>query len=377
MLKQKLLLQRFITPQEGYYGKDCIKGIRAIKSVRSLIIVPKVIYDLNLFNIFLSHIKAQETCVIVSPFQFEPTIQEVRDVLGKVEKFQPDTIFALGGGSIIDGAKLIAFFMENWDSLDKNFESLGRKGNIKYIDIYAIPTTCGTGSEVSSSAILSRNGKKFPFVNTDFLPKAFFLDPSFLETLPPSIIAEGAIDAMTHSIEGFLSPITNPLMDSFAITSVQLLRKNLFETLKHSSDKDRILNLQIGALLAGYVQNHCLVGLTHSISHALSKFNISHGLINLLVLKEVLVFNLTDNNTKNKLQGFIDSSGFLSISDFFNFLQEIKNVRKIELKELLTKEDLSDESLIQDILEDPLTKFNPVSPNKTDLFNILMRSYEV
>ena len=376
MLKPKFFIDRFVTPIESYYGLNSTKAVTAIRNTKSAILTINSLTKLPHFDQFMAYLQCDASLVIESPFIGEPTKEEVFKVLEKLETFQPDVIYAVGGGSIIDGAKIMSFFLEHGNLEYDEYERSFPPDVLNKIDLYAVPTTCGTGSEVSSSAILKDSQKKRAIVTHDFLPKAFFLDPGFLITLPEAVKIETAADAMTHAIEGFVSTIDNPLMNVFAVNALSLIRTNLFKSLENPSDTDALLNLQMAATFAGYVQNHCLVGLCHAISHALGTFGYSHGYLNLSLINSIITFNCKQDNTKNKYQQLFNDAGFKSINDAQNFLvllQSALNRKKPEKKQIT---EMIQEDILQEIIDDKLTEVNPVKPELSDISKIIISAYE-
>ena len=375
MLKPRFLLDRFVTPAESYYGPDSIKAVTAIRNTRTFIVTIDSLVKSSHFERLISFLRCDEHRIVSSPFAAEPTKEELVKVLVEVEEFQPDVLIAVGGGSILDGGKLIRFFYEHGDLAPSEYERTFPPGLLNKLQFYAVPTTCGTGSEVSSSAILKEDQKKRIIVTHDFLPNAFILDPGFLYSLPESIKIETAADALTHAIEGYVSRISHPLMDVFAVDAVRLIRENLIRSIDQPDDPEFLLNLQIAATLAGFVQNHCLVGVCHAISHALGKFGISHGYLNLALLNDVIDLNSRDENVRKRYNKLSATTGFCSIDEMQDFISGIKQSISKEISLVVEGEDLVSDSIIQEIMGDKLTFVNPVSPDATDIKNIIERFY--
>ncbi len=377
MLKPRFYLHRFLNAHESFYGDGCVKALSAVRNAKTLIITTKSVFKLEYFKKLLSFVKSEEYKVVVSPFKGEPRKDEVFEALKVVEDFQPDVIVAVGGGSIIDGAKLIWYFYEKGNVSKNIYERIQSPGTLSRVDFYAVPTTCGTGSEVSSAAILTDDNKKIPVVTHDFLPKAFMLDPNLLISLPQDIKIETAIDALTHTVEGYVSNISNPLMDVFSVSALSLIRNNIFESINNVENKEFLLNLQMAAMLAGLVQNHCLVGLCHSISHALGRFNVSHGFLNMCMISNVIKFNSHDESIEKKYQKLFTEAGFSSLDQGLEFVESLKQLSSKKLSDFIDLNDLSAKEVIDEILGDKLTESNPVMPTEVDIKNIIERAYEL
>jgi len=204
-----------------------------------------------------------------------------------------DGIVAVGGGSVIDTAKGVRLLLsqeaENIISLSGN--EIVKKG--KPIPFIIVPTTCGTGSECTSVAVIrdAKTKTKLEFISSELLPDCAILDASLIASLPPKLLATTAIDALTHAIEAFTSIQKNPVSDVYALTAVKMIGDNLIDAL--DGDSVAKSNLLLASNLAGMAFSNSMVGIVHAIGHALGAvFNIPHGNAMALLLEECLKFNL-------------------------------------------------------------------------------------
>ena len=206
----------------------------------------------------------------------------VRYLTEPMEKHQVAyEIFSLGGGSPIDAAKAM-----NWLSVKG-----GLSEKIKFV---AVPTTSGTGSEVSMFSVISDPEKsaKYPLVSKELLPDAAILDAELVRTVPPSVTADTGIDVLTHAIEAFVSRNANDFTDAAAEKAMKLVRGNLMKVYKDPDDLEARQEMHHASCLAGLAFSNAGLGLNHGMAHTLgAHFHIPHGRANGILLPYVMAFN--------------------------------------------------------------------------------------
>jgi len=220
--------------------------------------------------------------------EIDPSLESIKKGLRKVIEFLPDRIIALGGGSAIDSAKSIYYFM--------------KKSN-KEIPIIAIPTTCGTGSEVTSYAVITDKEKKIkiPIKDDDMLPEKAILDPEFTKTLPKVVIADGGIDALTHAIESYTCKDANFYTQTFAMAAIVGIFENILKVYNDIGYEDGRVELGKASCMAGIAFDKSGLGINHSIAHAIGgKFHKSHGRSNGVILPYIIKFNSSDKETAKR-----------------------------------------------------------------------------
>ncbi len=206
-----------------------------------------------------------------------------------------DVIVSLGGGSVIDTAKGMSILMKSGGSL-ADFEGF-QLLNEPQIPHIAVPTTAGTGSEVSVGAvILNREaGQKIILGENHIIPRVAILDPSLTESLPPGLTASTGMDALTHAIEAFVATMKNPISDALALWAMKTIAENLPVVVKNGSDLLARGQMQIAALTAGWAFSNGYLGAVHAMSHSLGAVKgIPHGTANALLLPHVMRFNLEE-----------------------------------------------------------------------------------
>ncbi len=202
-----------------------------------------------------------------------------------------DSVVSLGGGSAIDTAKGIAILLKEGGNISnyEGFQMLSRR-QTPHI---AIPTTCGTGSEVTYVAVIKdwENHRKLLFGDYNIIPDVAILDPELLSTLPPQLVAATGMDALTHAIEAITSPQRQPIADALALHAIRLIKKSIISAVKSGNLFDRGI-LLLASNIAGIAFSNAQVGLAHAIAHTIgARYNIHHGLANSIVLPYVMKFN--------------------------------------------------------------------------------------
>ena len=228
----------------------------------------------------------------------EPTTQQVEEGLAIYRKGNCDVVIALGGGSCIDAAKGIAVLATNGGRL-QDYEGRGKIKKPK-APLIAVPTTAGTGSEVSWGAVITDTERKVKFIVHSPLniPEEAIEDPLLTLSMPPSITASSGMDALTHAIEGFISTReanqgygSLPLIQFFALPAIELIGKNLRQAWANGKDLEARSNMLLGQLLAGFTFANNGTTLAHGMARPLGAyFHVPHGLANAIVLPRVMEF---------------------------------------------------------------------------------------
>lgn len=241
----------------------------------------------------------------------DPDIATARKALDMVNSFQPDMFIALGGGSPMDAAKIIWLLYEKPDIQFEDialrfmdirkrvvsFPELGRKAVM-----VAIPTTSGTGSEVTPFAVITNNetGVKYPVADYALTPDMAIVDPEFVMDQPPSLIANAGLDVLTHAIEAYTSTLATNFADGQAMEAIRLVFKYLRRS--YAGGEDRLVpreKMHYAATMAGMAFANAFLGISHSLAHTLgSYFHLPHGLANAIMLSYVIEYNATDTPTK-------------------------------------------------------------------------------
>lgn len=248
---------------------------------------------------------------VFSDVQPDPDIETAQRALEMVNSFKPDMFIALGGGSPMDAAKIIWLLYEKpeikFEDIALRFMDI-RKRVVSFPELgkkavmVAIPTTSGTGSEVTPFAVITDNktGVKYPVADYALTPDMAIVDPEFVMDLPRSLIANAGLDVLTHAIEAYTSTLATNMADGQAMEAIRLVFKYLRKSWEGGEDRlEPREKMHYAATMAGMAFANAFLGISHSLAHTLgSYFHLPHGLANAIVLSYVIEYNATDSPTK-------------------------------------------------------------------------------
>jgi alcohol dehydrogenase len=224
----------------------------------------------------------------------EPSFEDFKTLVNKIAHFNPDTILGIGGGSVLDVAKLVAAQLGNEQTLSE-YVGIGLlKGRKK--KLICMPATSGTGSEVSPNAILVDNGddQKKGIISPFLVPDIVYVDPLLTISVPPSITAATGLDALTHCLEAYTNKFAQPFIDMYAYEGMRLIAANLVHAVKDGKNEEARTQVAMGSLLGGFCLGPVNTAGVHALSYPLgSRFHLAHGLSNALLLPYVMEFNLS------------------------------------------------------------------------------------
>jgi len=275
-------------------SREIVNIIKKMKLKKILIVIDYNLKKLGIADHILNNFTDENIpFTVFDNIKNEPTIAEIDQAMKDLNiSSEYDGIIGIGGGSAIDATKLLAV-------------SGSIEGSIKnYLDTSVInepglptiilPTTSGTGAEVTPNAIVKDKKEEWKkaVVSPYLIPDLVILDPELTLSLPPKVTAETGIDAFTHAIECFIGNKSNPMSDLFALDSMRLISKYLRRAVKNGRDKEARYYLAIGSLYGGIAITNSGTGGVHALAYPLGgKYNFSHGLSNSLLLSEVMKFN--------------------------------------------------------------------------------------
>ena len=290
----------------------------------------------------------------------DPTVELVAKGTALVQQFQPDTVIALGGGSAMDCAKAMVYFSGLQPRL------------------IAIPTTSGSGSEVTDFAILTHNGVKHPLVDKAILPEVAILDGNLLSSLPPSLIADAGFDILAHAAESFVAQGAGAITDALARDAFA----TAFSSLPASYRGNTAVRQQIhvAATMAGISFSQAGLGLCHGLSHALgARLHLPHGRLNAILLPAVMDANRAANGKYAQLAqgvGLGSSSELLAVRNLRNGLIRLR--KELDLPATLMAAGTDCEQIYREredicnaVLSDPCCATNPVPVTRQMVLQVL------
>ena len=275
-----------------YFGDGALGRLSEIPHKKVLIITDPFVFTSGMIDMITAPLKKggveYDIFMDVVP---DPPIEKISAGVKRLLSYKPDAIVAVGGGSAIDSSKAIREFA-------MNIEKYGD------VDLIAIPTTSGTGSEVTSFAVVSdrQAERKYPLVSKDLTPEETILDAELVKSVPPAITADTGMDVLTHAIEACVSTDRNEFATALAEKSIEICGVFLLRAYLDGSDTHARQKMHAASCLAGLAFNAAGLGLNHAMAHQLgAQFHIPHGRANAMLLPHIIEFN-SDINKHSKSQ---------------------------------------------------------------------------
>jgi len=367
-------------PTQIEYGPGAMKDFAAIVRARGLkrgmIVTDEGIARIGTSQQLKDYFNAVGIdSVIFSDVKSNPTEENVLAGTDMFKKSECDFIVALGGGSPIDAGKTMKVMATHEGPLEK-YDDM--KGGDKYIQnnmppFYAIPTTAGTGSEVGRSSVINVNNKKTIIFSPYMMPDIAVLDPLITVTLPPKLTAATGVDAFVHNLEAYIMETFHPMADGIAKGGMTLCVNNLSLAVNNGQDIMARGNMLMASAM-GAIAFQKGLGLNHSIAHALGVYyDMHHGLANAIVLTEVMRYNISRTETRERYASL--GSIFGVANDAEAVIEAIDNwLDAVGLNKNLTEVGVDSErfeELEVYALEDPCCPLNPKKVEKGDVISIL------
>ena len=294
-MKQITLLQ----PQKIVFGTGCIQTLvedyKKMGLQRLFVLTAPPIRPL--IEDTLAELKSAGVNIeVFQDIVAEPTVNDFKKILEVARQFKADSVVGVGGGSVLDVTKLIAAFINS----DQQVEDCFGTGFIKQKGLWfaCLPTTAGTGSEVSPNAILldERDHLKKGIVSPFLITDVAYVDPKLTWTVPAKVTADTGMDALTHCIEAYTNKFAHPSVDIYALQGIRLIAANLEKAVKNGQDQEAREALAFGSLYGGLCLGPVNTAAVHALSYPLGgEFHIPHGLSNAILLPSVMKFNMPAN----------------------------------------------------------------------------------
>lgn len=342
-------------------GKSAVRGLYNYPASRIAVIHGTSFGDEDLFS---STFIKREVRFFARSWKDEPDLQGLKKTISELEMFKPDVIISVGGGSVIDGSKLCRLYYEFPFFDPKNSRLSGQMLKSSFI---AIPTTIGSGAEVSSAAVYrdTDRRRKDMIVMHELQADVVVYDPCYVSSTPHSLLCASALDAMGHILEGYVSNINNSFIDMLAEKGLSILIEELQAIVSGGNiDYSR---LQYVGYIGGLVQNHCLVGAAHAVAHQLTELGYSHSEAVALLLPAVIRTNMLAEHCKHKYNRIAKYANLESIDNLVLFINRVVEYtgildRRNALKKYLL-DMLGDTAFCENVKKDRGGKGNPVEIN--------------
>jgi acetaldehyde dehydrogenase/alcohol dehydrogenase len=414
--QRRVNMQWFKIPPRIYFENGCIEYLQKMPAIsRAFIVTDEVMQKLGYVDKLLYYLrKREEYChsEIFSDVEPDPSVQTITRGVRMMNEFQPDVIIALGGGSAMDAAKGMWLFYEHpeteFGGLRLKFLDI-RKRAFKFpklgekTQFVAVPTTSGTGSEVTSFSVITdkENGNvKYPLADYALTPTVAIIDPQFAMSMPSGITADTGMDVLTHAIEAYVSIMASDYTDGLALKACELVFDNLHSAYKEGETNARAREAMHNAsCIAGMAFTNAFLGLNHSMAHKLGgQYHIPHGRANAVLLPYVIEYN-AKRPTKfpifPKYEQFIADKKYAKIARFLGvgekddarsvsgLTRAIRELsRKLNLPQSIRDCGVSEKEFLSNLdllcykaFEDQCTTANPRYPLVEEIKEIYLKAY--
>ena len=353
--------------------------LSAYENERILVVCDPFLVNHHLISALLKKLKGKNQVTVFSDVIPDPTLEQVSNGVVVLVQKLPTIILGIGGGSAIDTAKGMIYFAK-------------KRGGLANFEFIAIPTTSGTGTEVTSVTVVADQDSQIKHVieHQDLLPDIALLDANLTLSVPPHLTAYTGMDVITHGLEAYVALNATAYSDALAEKALELSFKSLLVCFTQGThNKQARLDLLIASNLAGMAFNSAGLGLSHSLAHQLGgKFKIPHGLGNAIVLEQVIAFNTQNElvfkkyaNLARKLglanKGDSDDYAVTLIKLYLKTLKKImklpQNLRECDISEVYFQEQITE--LTSNTLKDFCLKTNPVGITAKEIKEIFCKIY--
>ncbi|GAB6158185.1 1-propanol dehydrogenase PduQ [Desulfotomaculum varum] len=378
-------MKRFTIMPKIYFNEGSMQFLKEIKGSFAFIVSDAIMEKLGYLQKAMDYLtEAGLKTDVFTDVRPDPDVKVIAAGMQKYLATQADVVVALGGGSVIDAAKGILYSL--WQ-----FKKAAGKEFKKPLFI-AIPSTSGTGSEVTNFSVITADGQKVVIVDEWMAPDIAILDSTCIQHVPQPVVADTGMDALVHAIEAYVSTEATPCTDALAEKAVQLIFENLKTLYNDTGNATARERVQNASCIAGMAFTNAGLGINHSLAHALGgTFHIPHGRANALLLSAVVEYNADLNNPNSrhvaeryaKLAKVINLPARTYREGVVNFLQAVKELKKSlglpdGIRQVgIDKNKFEDQlaNMVQIALNDRCTATNPKQPSKEDLRKILCKAF--
>lgn len=370
-------MQKFKINTEVCFGEDALSALNDINATNAVIFTDAFLAKTGVSDKIASYMTNCKNIKVYSDIKPDPPVELIAQALKFLMDANADTVVALGGGSSIDAAKSTVL--------------IARKQMNREIPLIAIPTTSGTGSEVTSFAVITDKeaGVKYPLVSDSLLPERAILAEELVESVPAQITSDTGFDVLTHALEAYISTAANDFSDAMAEKALELAFEYLPRAYKNGSDKVAREKMHTASCLAGMAFNAVSLGVNHGIAHALgAHFHIPHGRANGMLLPYVMWYNAgLDGNAIDrtvtrlaKIAKLVGLPAYNAKAGANNLVNKLKVMqRELSVPQTLKacgveklQYENAKEHIIQSALKDACTATNPRKLDEHDIENILI-----
>jgi len=402
----------FRVPDQIYFNMNAVENVRQFPSTSTIIVTNPALEQAGYVDIVRRYIAAQTYVHVLVIPDTEPEIKVVLQGVKELDFHKADQIIALGGGSVIDAAKIMKL---KYESPEADLEELAapfldlRKRVVQYptektnrARLIAISTTSGTGSEVTPFAVLTdkERGRKVTLADYSLSPDVAIVDPQFVLSMPKGLTADTGIDCLTHALEAGVSNYASPYTDSNAMQAIRLVFKYLPIAYEHPRNEEARCMMHNAACIAALAFSNASVGVNHALAHAFgARFGVAHGRANALMLPHVLAYNAavpTKFMPSPYQQGYVAHKKYATMADLLclggrTVEEKVKNLIAATEKLLdqlgfprsiaemgISKEEFERAvpEMAKVAFDDPSWRSNPRMPLMSELVELFWQAYQ-
>lgn len=376
---------KFILKSKVYFNRQSLQFLEQIKGSKAFIVSDSIMEKLGYLQRTIDYLSnAGISSTVFTGVRPDPDVKVIGEGLKLYLESNPDVLVAIGGGSTIDSAKGILYSAWNLGN------STGCE--IKRPLFIAIPSTSGTGSEVTDFTVITSQGEKVCIVDEFIAPDIAILDSTCIEHVPQRVVVDTGIDVLVHAIEAYVSTKANDFTDALAEKAIKLIFENLEKLYKDTKDDDARDRVQNASCMAGMAFTNAGLGINHSLAHALGgTFHLPHGRSNALLLNGVMEYNSDLASSASgyaaekyaKLAAVLQLPARTTREGIVSFTQAVSRLKKAlgvedNIRSLgINQNDFEKalEHMSQTAMLDRCTPTNPKKPSNEDLIRIYQKCY--
>jgi alcohol dehydrogenase class IV len=350
-----------------YFGSRAVDYLGKIDGNNVLVVTDGFLEKSGMVAKMVQHLPVGVTYQTYSNVKPDPGQELVDEGVEMILGLHPDVVIAFGGGSCIDATKAILYFAHE-RGLERPY-------------FLAIPTTAGTGSEVTNFAVITRGSDKVVLIDDFLAPDGALLEAEFTRSVPPKITADTGLDVLTHGLESYVSNSSTPFTEALSVKALRLVFENLPVTFRDGMSMRAHMRMIEASCIAGIAFTNAGLGINHSLAHALGgRFHVAHGRINAVLLPYVMRFHMSEDAYREPYERLAHELG---LADADELLQRVIGIRG----ELGVEERLADlgidassfeaelSGMAEAALHDRCTPTNPRPVSKQDLVNLYRDAY--
>ncbi|MPQ30870.1 iron-containing alcohol dehydrogenase [Clostridium estertheticum] len=386
-------MESFNVKTQIYFGDGSLERLSRLNCHKVFIVTDPFMVKSGAIKKITDEVsKGNAKYLVFSDIVPDPSIEVVVKGMELMMKFNAEVVVAIGGGSAIDAAKAICSFSAKVQNKIESSVKANKK--IKFI---AIPTTSGTGSEVTNFSVITDKSKniKYPLVSDDLLPDEAILDAELVTTVPNTITGDTGMDVLTHAIEAYVSTQSSDFTDALAEKAIKLVFENLIMAYKNGNDIKARKKMHNASCIAGIAFNNASLGLNHGMAHIIGgKFHVSHGRINAILLPYVIEYN-ADLKGYNSIDYTVAAKRYSEVAKVIglpssNVRQGVKSLigainkilRQLDMPTSLKETGIKAEDFKREVVEmasiaidDRCTQTNPRIPRQEEIVTLLERAF--